>query len=59
VSSAGARALAENPSWSKQNPAWLKTALWCFRYVDEPVPTRDDIARALISAQHGRPRESA
>jgi hypothetical protein len=47
---AAAQALAENPSWSKMPKPWLQTALWAFRYVDEPVPTRNDIAQALVAS---------
>jgi hypothetical protein len=48
---AAARALAENPSWARQSSVWLKVALWAFRYRDDPVPTRDDIAKALGTHQ--------
>jgi hypothetical protein len=51
-------AIRENPSWARESKEFLKTAAWAFRYSEE-VPTRNEIARALISAQHGRPRESA
>jgi hypothetical protein len=57
MSRAASVALAENPSWSRQSKAWLKVALWSFRYVDEPVPTRNDIAQALISAQRWPARD--
>jgi hypothetical protein len=55
---AAVEAIRENPSWARQSKEWLKVAAWAFRYSEE-VPTRNDIARALISAQHGRPKESA
>jgi hypothetical protein len=47
---AAVAALRENPSWARQPKEWLKVALWDFRYTEE-VPTRDDIAKALISAR--------
>lgn len=48
-------AIKENPSWSRQSKEWLRVAAWSFCYVDEPVPTRDDVAKALVSAQDGAP----
>lgn len=48
---AAARAIRENPGWARQSTVWLKVACWAFRYTEEPVPTRDDIARALVSAR--------
>jgi hypothetical protein len=50
---AAVEALRENPGWARQSKEWLKVALWGFRYTEE-VPTRDDIAKALISAQASR-----
>jgi hypothetical protein len=50
---AAARAIAENPGWSRKPKAWLKVALWAYRY-SEVVPSRGDIAKALISDQHER-----
>jgi hypothetical protein len=50
-------AIRENPSWSKMSLAWMKVALWAFRYSEE-APTRNDIAKALIATQHGAARIS-
>jgi hypothetical protein len=47
---AAVEAICENPSWARQSKAWFAVALWAFRYTEE-VPTRDDIAKVLISAQ--------
>jgi hypothetical protein len=55
---AAARALADNLSWNRQSKEFLKVALWAFRYIED-TPSCADVARALISAQHGRPKESA
>ena len=48
---AAVEALRENPSCSRQSPAWLRVACWAYRYCEEPVPTRNDIAKALIATQ--------
>jgi hypothetical protein len=55
MSKAAVEALRENPSWSRMPRHGLRCALWAFYYSDEP-PTRDDIAAALIAAQHQHPR---
>jgi hypothetical protein len=47
-------AIRETPSWARQSSVWLKVALWAYRYCDDPVPPRDDIAKALISSQAQR-----
>ena len=47
---AAVEAICENPSWARQSKAWFAVSLWAFRYTEE-VPTRDDIAKALISVQ--------
>jgi hypothetical protein len=44
-------AIRENPSWARMPPVWMKVALWSFGYTSDPVPTRQDIARALITVQ--------
>jgi hypothetical protein len=56
VSKAATTALAENPFWARMPSHWLKCALWAYRYTDKPVPTRDDVAAALIAAQYQHPR---
>jgi len=50
---AAVEAIRENPSWARQSKEWLKVVLWAFRYVEEPVPDRNDIARALVSCGNG------
>jgi hypothetical protein len=56
---AAAHALAENPSWARMPKEWQRVALWAYRYVEEPVPTRNDIAKALISGANVRGRQGA
>ena len=56
VGKALSRALAENPAWARMSKGWLKTALWAYRYVEEPTPTRDDVAKALAAAQYSPTR---
>jgi hypothetical protein len=51
VAKAAVEALRENPSWARMPEPWFRTALWAFGYVQEPIPTKQDVARALIAAQ--------
>jgi hypothetical protein len=51
VTKAAVDAIRENPSWARMPEPWFRTALWAFGYTNEPVPSRQDIARALIAAQ--------
>jgi hypothetical protein len=53
MSKAAVEAIRENPSWARQSREWMKVALWAWRYVED-VPTRDDIAKALVSTQNAR-----
>jgi len=52
---AAARALSDNPSWSRMPRHWIKVALWAHGY-SEDVPDRNDIARALTASKHGGAR---
>jgi hypothetical protein len=47
---AAVQAIRENPSWAKQPPHWMRVALWAHRYTEE-VPSRNDIAKALVSSR--------
>jgi len=56
MSKAALQALRENPSWSRMPKHWLRVALWAYRYSDIP-PSREDIAKALVSAQYRPTRD--
>jgi hypothetical protein len=53
VSKAAVEALRENPTWARQPAHWMRVALWAFRY-SEDVPSRNDIARALVSVRSAK-----
>ena len=55
---AAVEAIRENPSWARMPLAWMKVALWSFRYTED-VPSRDDIAKALIASQYSQVRPPA
>jgi hypothetical protein len=48
------QALRENPAWGSLPPHVLLVLAWSYRYVEDSVPTRSDVGRALVACQHQR-----
>ena len=45
-----AQALREHPSWARQTRDWLRVACWAYGYVEDDVPDRETVAKALAPA---------